>query len=215
MGYDITFHPISKMELKKYFFDVIEDPKLAAKRAVEISKDKNMQELALKIYGLLGDWKKGLAAGEFTFSNSFAYGAAIIAGILHPYWYSRDRCVSFLGDKDIFFRRFLESLCDVSPKTFKGLKDESEGMILENYVGGGYIDNSKLKELKDALLNPKYGRIVGDFKQPDDLKALLKAVEYALAHKTGILEASEIVVPLENQCATNIENLRAEFRKNL
>ena len=51
MGYDITFHSISKSELRRYVFDVLDDPSCAESRSKEVS---SASEKCAKIWAAAG-----------------------------------------------------------------------------------------------------------------------------------------------------------------
>lgn len=226
MGFDITFHPVTREELKTFVFDVIEKPSLAEERALMISKDEDKQESIKNIYMRLEEFRDELLNGECGFGETYGFAVAAIAGYIHPYWYSRQGCISFIcmeesENKNMFnkllnnskrtFNGLLESLVELSPNTFKEIEDEGDGLIIGNYCGGGYIDNSKLSYLKDLIEDPTYENLVSIIMNEDNLKALKHAINYALLHNTGILEASDIVVPVSNECYSDFDNFRADF----
>ncbi|MEW9097060.1 MAG: hypothetical protein AB2417_18440 [Clostridiaceae bacterium] len=226
MGFDITFHPITREELKTFVFDVIEKPSLAVERALMISKDENKQEDIKNIYMKLEEFRDELLNGECEFGEAYGFAAAAIAGYIHPYWYSRQGCISFicmeesknqkisnkpLDDSEKTFNGLLESLVELSPDTFKGIEDKGDGLITGNYCGGGYIDNSRLSYLKELIEDPDHENLVSRIMDEDNLKALKHVINYALLNNTGILEASDIIVPVSNECYSDFDNLRADF----
>ncbi len=50
MGYDVTFHPISRNELQRFFLDVLDSPDLAEARAAEISDAPDKRFALKRIY---------------------------------------------------------------------------------------------------------------------------------------------------------------------
>jgi hypothetical protein len=96
MGYDITFHPITREELKEFVFDVIMDPGLANKRAALISNNTAMQESIRNIYGKMSGFRQMVLNGNYPFPATYSYATAAIAGFLHPYWYARGSCITFI-----------------------------------------------------------------------------------------------------------------------
>jgi hypothetical protein len=45
--------------------------------------------------------------------------------------------------------------------------------------------------------------------------SLNRALDYALAHGLGLMEATDLVVPMANEGFTDLDNLRAHFLKNV
>lgn len=213
MGYDITFHPISKAELKEYLVDVVENPRQAEEKAKKISKNPKKSERIISHYQELLKQIERLKMGQGSFSSSVAFIAAAIAGFLHPYWYARGSCLSFLADKDKKFADFLKSLIDLFPSTFKGVIDKSKGKITSNWTGGGYVGSQDIKRLKEILNSEENKQLVEKIFDQDNLEALNFALDYCLKNKIGLLEASEVVFPFANRCASDFDNFRAHFMK--
>ncbi len=220
MGYDITYHPITRDELNRFIFDVIKNPGVANERAAHLSKNPDKRERIKTIYSKLPHLRNAVISGEYPFSGSYAYVIAGIAGYLHPYWYARGSCISFISEKDqgtgtLFkkyaFKGMLESLVSVAPDTFKGMSDKSKGLIEGNYTGSGYIDNKKLARLKDSLNNGTQRELVSSAFDEKGLIAINHAIDYAIANGAGLLEASDMVVPISNECRSDYDNLRADF----
>jgi len=215
MGYDITFHPIKKEELNRFVFDVIKDGTLAESRAVEITKNADKQKEIIEIYKRFPGFIKDIQAEEADFENTIGFASAAIAGYLHPYWYSRDLSISFSMEEKHKtakeFLGFLESLASLDRDLFSDIEDSSDGILTgSNYAGSGFIDFSKISDLKFLLTEKKYSEFIdvyfGDYKN-----ALLNAVDYCEEFECGILEATDIVVPVEEACYSDINNFRADF----
>jgi hypothetical protein len=51
--------------------------------------------------------------------------------------------------------------------------------------------------------------------ESDNFKSLLAALNYAKANNLGLMEASDLVVPISNQCASDFNKLRAPFLKKM
>jgi hypothetical protein len=97
MGFDITFHPVSRDDLQRFVFDVFNEPSLAESRATELSADPNAQSQILELYGQFPQWA---ADGEAPFEATFAVACAAVAGWRHPYWYARGQALSFLATEE-------------------------------------------------------------------------------------------------------------------
>lgn len=214
MSFDITFHPISKEELQGFFLAVLAQPNRAGEKAANITTDPEKESRLLGIYEECGDVFADVKKGSEPFST-LVLGAAAIAGFLHPYWYARGSAISFLIDEDERFEPLTRSLFEMFPRAFAGLKDDSEGMILDNYSGGGYVPNGNLPALKSMLLDDEYEDAVATVFAEESFEALLEAIEYALDHGTGLLEVADLVVPSEGEVFTDPDNLRAHYLENV
>jgi hypothetical protein len=206
MGLNITFHSISRQELQEFFFEVVKNPKCVEERLGRISRDVQKRQNVRAIYNHLEKSKAEVMAGKAQFAGTFAFAAAAIAGYLHPYWYAGDSSISKLCKEEKEFCRFLESLYHLSPHSFPGLQDQAVPLITQNYMGGGYVEHAKLEELQDLLENQSLG---GSAMSDYGLEGLLQAIEYAISVRTGILEASDIFVPLSGVCLSDFDNLHA------
>jgi hypothetical protein len=87
------------------------------------------------------------------------------------------------------------------------------GFISENYSGSGFIDNSKLALLSSTLKDGRNEALVGKVFNESGLKAIGHAIDYAMANKAGLVEASDIVVPFTNGSCSDLDNFRADFMK--
>lgn len=238
MGFDITYHPISKEEIKKYCLNVVIDPGLAEETKNLLTKKqeereqildpifKEMQKAKTSIMETLKRVQNREEIDDENKKLSYQYGripycCAAIAGFLHPYFYARGACLAFLCEKEEYFTKYLESIYDIKP-VFYNAGDKtatyeprmsSAIYILENYKGGGYVAYEKLNELKKDLLDPKFKKVIDKYFGKEK-GAILETIEYCLKKKIGFIEASDIVVPLDNKFTSAPQNLRAAFLKN-
>lgn len=54
-----------------------------------------------------------------------------------------------------------------------------------------------------------------DAYDPQNKESYKYAIQYALENGTGLFEATEIVIPLSNECYSDYNNFRAPFLKNV
>jgi hypothetical protein len=217
MGYDITFHPVSVEELQHYVFDVVDAPELAGDRASQLTSDPEKLSLVAEVYRTLEQFRdSSLWSGDVHFGSTVAYCAAAIAGFLYPFWYSRGGAVTFLGQHDPSMLEIFTSLTAVARGTVAEMPDESDGILGLNYTGSGFIEPQRVGELLARLKHlahvplSRTGTVqrenltvldaVFDY---DGLASLLGAVHYAIDHGLGLVEASDVVVPLADQTVTD------------
>ncbi len=185
MGYDVTFHPVGQGELDHFVFDVLDDPSLGAARAAEITKHPDSRELIESLYA---DLPAGLAAPE-----EMEFICACIAGFLHPYWYARGQALSSL----------------LPPPLFTPMPKIARGRLasISNSSRGGFIEPHKLTLIESLL--PAH--------QLDEqaIDSLRRAIRYAQSRNLGLIEASDVVMPIADSCQSSFENLRAHFINRL
>jgi len=192
-------------------------PEIAQRVAVEKPANQvDLVRIAVEERGhkALPQW---LAAKEQV-GSSFALGAAIIAGFLHPFWYARGQALSFVAEKhvpeaaDLFVR-----LGDVAPRLHSELPDSSRGLIKGGESASGLIPPERI-EAVDRLLRrmeemPGTGgrTLLQTAFDADGLASLRAALAYCRVKKLGMIEASDIVVPFSGESLTEIKNMRAPF----
>ena len=228
MGYDVTFHPVSQADLQHFVFDVVNTPPLAKKRAQEISRDKAKQRFLMEgIFGRLPQFMLELTLGPpseddlpLSFGESIAFAAAAVAGHLHPYWYARGAALSFLADKHPEVARLFTPLQKIAEGDVAKVKLKGQGLLGSNYSASGFIaprNLPKLTRLLDELATRKpRTKVAPLFKVFDEqgLDSLRRAIAYASANGLGLMEASDLVVPM-GQASTDTDNLRAHFLDNV
>ena len=250
MGYDITLHPISKEEINYFVIEPFSDRSLIDKRIVELSKDDDHINFLKETY-------------EFSFKTSpssqhndcleLSCLAAKIASYLHPYWYSRNICLSFLIDDKLCKPVFQPlSYCATDAQLVKKFRHKML-QIQCNQMSSGYAkaedvanlaDNlipsirQQAKELEDKKIGfqkskrtlSSYVKIVfGNHKEvetpfdqsfdkisdllvdEETLWGIQKALTYCKEHKLGLIEASDLVIPITDDFSCNPDNFNAHF----
>ena len=217
MGFDVTFHPVSKEDLKRFLVDVIEDPKLIGARLNELSKDEAARrDIRTGIYDKFPDWLSEFEdGGDVTFEGTFAFAAAALAGYRHPYWYARGSAVAFLLEVAPHLGGFFVPL----GRQFKGpiakLPDYSGGLISQNYTASGFVEPQRLPDLKKALAELAANKKLFQVFDEAGFDAVSRAIDYALPKGLGLMEATDLVVPISNETFTEPANMRSHFQNKL
>ena len=219
MGYDVTFHPVSRAELQRFVFDVVGDPALASVRATELAPDPDKREVALDVYEQMSAWN----GQDVPFNATYGVVAAIVAGFLHPYWYVRGQAVSFLAQQDPSVHELLVPLPRIAEGAVGSLKDPSCGLITDNYTASGLLENldeflvrfQKHLRPQSKLAFWKKPPLALELFSEDGIQALEYAVRYAQAKRLGLMEATDVVVPFAEEFRTDPDNLRAHYLKRL
>jgi len=208
MCFDVTFHPISPEDITFFVEDVVLDPTFAPSRIERLDLEPAFKDAIRNAYGFIADFRKSVESGESDFAHTFSFMTAIVAGFLHPYWYSRGCAVSFLPDVDPTIGPILESPLVVMPRLARQMSDPSNGRITTNFISGAYVSQSNVVALKSYFADPKNGDHIARIFSDNGRDSLLEAIEYATEHRLGLLEASDVIVPLFGECVTNPNNAR-------
>jgi hypothetical protein len=209
MGYDITFHSISKSELQRYVFDVLEDPSCAESRSKEVSSTSEKCAKVFQTYyqDHLIKWFGQEQAKRDDISPSFALVTAVIAGYLHPYHYSRNFSLALLSERYPDVKGFFTSLTKVPGSPLVGYSDPNEGLISHNYAASGIVE-SPSKVLDFILRNEP--ELLTEY-EADEVNALKSCLNYCVERDMYLIEAAEVVFPLGGGCFSDYDNLRASF----
>lgn len=225
MGLDITLHAISRENINDFLIDVLERRTSPEKVAKKITSDTDQQNHIIGLYDQLIDFTSSPQIEPHTnISNNIAYVFAAISGYIHPYWYSRNEFITSPPKQQIKTKKssFLSRI--FGSNQLEVVIDPTESIILDeeyigqlniqnsktltgNYSAGGFVPYGKLELLKIKI--DREGSFTGD-----NLKSIQQVISYAEQNKTGILEASEIVSPISNECFSNYANFRAPFLNN-
>ncbi len=206
MGYDVTFHPVAIADLERLVFDVVRTPTLAAARAKEASAKK--AKAVADIYGHFPAW---LDDDDAEVNATFAFAAAAVAGFRHPYWYARGSAMSFLPKLPVK----LVPMNELAGGLFAKQPGAKEPRIGNNYTASGVVMPDQLDALASWLGASKNKKAIDKVFDDDGLDSLRRAIAYARSCGLGLMEAADLVVPMANEGATDLDNLRAHFLKRL
>lgn len=149
---------------------------------------------------------------------SFCFGAAVIAGFLHPYWYARGHALTFLAENHRpEIAKLFVPLGQVATSSISGIADKSRGMIRGNESASGVIPPDRITKAQGLLESMAHLRgtaglpLLETALDSDSLDSLRAALDYCRQNKLAMIEAADVVVPFTNQCMTDDKNLRAPF----
>lgn len=210
MGYDVTFHPVSLNDIRRYVFDVIEQPDLADSRASDITSDGAKRRHVERVYEELADWVRQLSEGKsLPLNETVARAAAQVAGFIHPYWYSRNAAISMLEDDAVLDLFAPLSKLPGAPECLSAA--EPDAHIGLNYTASGVITNvDRLeRELMRLGLDDKNGSpTLFQVFDGERLASLREAIAYCKQHDLALMEAADVVVPIADEASTDADNLR-------
>lgn len=187
MGWDISYHPISEQQMQEWYFDVLDNPE----RIEQVIRRSGMEEFYAAKYRQTMDVARSTGP-EDTFDKTHGFYIAVVQGFFGDYFYTRGSALSFIEHP--VFRNYCRPWTDFVPERY--LTQTVHNRLVENYCGGVYLpyesaarlltdyaDGGPVREELDRMFS--HGRI----------KVLLKALRFACAQRTGLLEAAEVVTP--------------------
>ncbi|MDR2705552.1 MAG: hypothetical protein LBC02_07210, partial [Planctomycetaceae bacterium] len=210
MGYDISYHPISPEEMRRWYFEPIKDD--TALEHLAVTEQVNIEILR----EAFNNYRQYLSEEPQTnlFEKKHGYLLAAAQGLFRSYFYNRGCLLtSLLENHRKTFQKYFISLRDLVPEEYRSLKF-SNG-IEENWCGGAYLSAEGVVQLEyDIRHNADVAlKLLQEF-APDGLRILLKALHYAKENKQGLLEATEVISPPLNTAATNIDKAELDFDDN-
>ncbi len=210
MGYDITFHPVNPAEVDEFIFDTIKHPGKSRSNAERISPHENVRKA---ITGLFSELVQRYQ--EKMDMQALGYVAAAILGFLHPYWYARGACISFLTKNHPEYQGFLQSFSTLKPELFEGFTGTQVTQFSGNYTIGAYIPADKLAGLRKQLERDRLKIKEQDIFEEQELwSSVIHAIEYAEQRNMGLLEVTDVVIPMTSENWSNPMNYRAAHLKN-
>ncbi|WP_028263834.1 hypothetical protein [Atopobium fossor] len=192
MGFDISYHPISKDQMNQWFFEPLQalkngDDSLVQKTAVEYST-QNESFFAEKYIDVM----KVIASKDSKIPNekTILYGMAVISGFFTTYQYVRGSAYSFLIEEHPEMRRYCSPWKTFLPDWVAAPEHEQ---IAENYSSGIYMNPSQVKDLlTDYETNTAIHQTLEDF-FGSNLEVFLAALRQAAESSSGMMEASEVI----------------------
>lgn len=188
MGWDITYHPISKEEVHSIYFKGLQDLEHYKTIASQFGMDDFYTEQLKSRFAEARTIEKDLP-----FNKGHAFYIAIISGFLRKHHYLRGAAFSFLAD-DKLMSRYVSDWKQLVPEDFKNCVFDNR--LTENYCGGVFLSNEALKALRsDYSCNSAVRDKLDDVFSHGRLDIFWRAVDDAIENDLALVEATEIVEP--------------------
>ncbi|MDR1054230.1 MAG: hypothetical protein LBL39_08640 [Planctomycetaceae bacterium] len=211
MGYDVTYHPITREEMNEWYFEPLRD-------------DTVIDRLAEK-YGFLAEnyrhfmqsVKKHIteAHKNASFEQVHALMIAATQGLMRRYDYFRGSLMTFLVEEDKRFRKYVQSFAEFVPDKYKKMR--FVGGIEENFCGGVYIPPEAVKVLIHDTENDPFVKnaMLKTFGDQEELDRFLNLLHYAEENQFGVLEATEVVIPIADHSISDLGNCELGFMERV
>lgn len=208
MGFDISYHPISKTEINEWYFNAIDNKQKIADNA---KKHKLEDFYANKYEDTLTHASKVKPTDAFETTHS--YFIAVVQGFFRDFYYTRGSAFSFLIEEKPAYAGYTTNWEDILEQK---IENSIQNEIVNNYSGGVYISEKQVIQLlNDYHSNDIIKQDLDSYYSHGRIKVFLKALEVAKANNLGILEATEVVEPNpidlnDSTCYSNLFNCDIE-----
>ncbi|MGC4102855.1 hypothetical protein [Ferruginibacter sp.] len=202
MGYDISYHPISEAEINDWYFDILNNEGKIDKFATDFEIDlqnKEQYKLVIKI-------AKEVPVTDL-FDTKHGYYIAVTQGFFRKYFFTRGSSFSFLIDEIPGFNSYTKKWQDI---VHFEIKNPLNNKLTSNYSAGVYLPLNKIIELlNDYKTNIEIKTQLDNWFSFGRIAVFLKALNFCIEAKTGLLEASEVVEinPFDLQNSASYSNL--------
>jgi len=202
MGFDVTWHPISQVEMHQWYFERLPEARQGDYAAAMRLADRFRLGLAA---GYQDDCKKGYRdlleqasrlGPDDPFDKTHSYILAMVQGFFRTYYYTRGGIYSALAEMVPQMAEYtlpFQQILGDKLQARLGL-GPIRNRVYENYCGGVYIPEDQVPRL---LADYETGSVEGPLKQcfGSTLPVFLKALLHAKKEGLGLLEATEVVEP--------------------
>lgn len=207
MGYDVTYHPISRKEIFEWYFEPLHDDAAIDRLAGKYGfLAENYRHYIMSAKDHIAD-----AARDASFESVHGLMIAVGQGLMRRYDYFRGCLFTNLVEEDTRFKRYVQSFAEFVPDQYKSMR--FAGGIEENWCGGVFIPPEAVGTLIHDIKNdlPIREAILRSFGSENELNRFLDLLYYAEGNRLGILEATEVVFPFAGNCMSDFGNCEPGF----
>ena len=215
MDYSVSYHPITKEQMKEWYFDVFEDIGAAADLKQKIPekqlKRHSLDELETYYTAKYIDMIKRSRTLDYdSFNKWHGYFIAIVQGFFETFYFVQGSAISSIIDPK-FHDTYVTAWEDVIPEDY--IEDLSASKKLEGaFSAGAYMSPEQVKQLLNDYQNDSEIKEIldGQF-EGRKIDVFLTALKYASKNDQGLLEAAKVIDQSEElfeepSCFSNVFN---------
>lgn len=189
MGWDVSYHPIGRDDIKNIYFKTLAEPSHARQVATDFGLSDDDYDRMCHMLDVGRSFDK-----SEQFNKTHAFCIAIVAGFLRSYHYIRGGAFTFLASEDQAFERYITSWRELVPEDYKDCIFDD--MLTENYCGGVYLRHESLVRLKqDFQTDPHIKQRLEQVFSHERLDVFWQAVDSAIEQGLDLIEATEVITP--------------------
>lgn len=204
MGFDVSYHPINENEMKRWYFDVLDNTSLID----ELGEEYNIEDFYVEKYKDTIDVALNTDESE-NFEPTHGYFLAVVQGFFRKYFYIRGAAFSFLIENEPSFANYTTDWDTIISLKYNNPR---VGRIITNYSSGVYMSSKQVKQLLNDFNNkPSLRQQLIDFYSHARIDVFISALDYASDNDLGLLEATEVIEPNpldlnKSTCYSNLFN---------
>jgi hypothetical protein len=215
MDLSISYHPISKEQMREWYFDTFEDIGVADTLKLRIPAEQLKQHDSEELEAYYKDkyktiMKRSRELDYDNFNKWHAYFIAIAQGFFEKFFFVQGSAISSIVDTE-FHNTYVTAWEDVVESDYlDGLHASKK---LEGaFSGGAYISPEQVNALLNDYKNDSEIRdILNEQFDGKKIDVLLAALQYASENNQGLLEATKVIDQSEElfeepSCFSNLFN---------
>jgi hypothetical protein len=215
MDLSVSYHPISKEQMREWYFDTFEDIGVADTLALRIPPEQLKQHDAeeLEVYyknKYKTIMKRSRELDYDDFNKWHAYFIAIAQGFFEKFFFVHGCAISSIHDTD-FHNKYVTAWEDVIPSDY--IEDLQVSKKLNGpFSGGAYLSAEQVKQLlNDYKTDKELKELMDEQFAGRKIDVFLAALNYASQNDQGLLEATKVIDQSEElfeepSCFSNLFN---------
>ncbi len=217
MDFTVSYHPITKEQMREWYFDVFEDLGAASDLKVRIPEEQlkhdNLEELETYYKGkYLEMIKRSRDLDYDNFNQWHGYFLAIVQGFFEKFYFIQGAALSSIIDKE-FGSTYFTPWADVIDADYIEDLSVSEKLSRE-FSAGAYLSPEQVKKLLSDYQNEEDSYIKDLLEEQFEgkrIEVLIEALKYASKNNQGLFEATKVIEPGEElfeepSCYSNLFN---------
>jgi hypothetical protein len=215
MDFSISYHPISKDQMRQWYFDAFEDLGVCSSLEQKIPKEqlKNHTKEEVESYykqKYKTIIKRSRELDYDNFNKWHAYFIAISQGFFETFFFVQGSAISGIIDPE-FHQTYVTDWSEVVPT------DYIDGLYYTNklqgaFSGGAFISPEQVKKLlKDYESDTLIKEMLEEQFSGKKIEVFIAALKYASQNNQGLLEATKVIeqkqeIFAEPECFSNVFN---------
>ena len=188
MEWHLSYHPLKESEIRDCYFAVLDNPTLERQVVQQYALDDASAQRLSEVY------HTARTSPSTSFQVSHGFSLAIVAGLLRKYWYVHGSTFTSVVEKSPQRRKYKRLWKAMVPPQYQHgpMKDA----ISTHFSSGAYLSHTGLQQLRiDYAGDARLWAILEDTFSHGRLGVFWQAVDYALDHEMGLLEAADVIMP--------------------
>ena len=215
MDLSVSYHPITKEQMREWYFDTFEDIGTANSLELRIPKEQLKNHKLEDVEAYYKDkyvtiMKRSRELDYDNFNQWHAYFIAIAQGFFEKFYFIHGSAISSIIDRE-FHNTYVTAWEDVIPS------DYIEGLYASKkldgpFSAGAYISPEQVKKLLNDYNNDsELKEIIDEQFEGRKVEVFLAALKYASENNQGLLEATKVIEQSselfeEPSCFSNVFN---------